>query len=59
MTSLCHLTPTELGKAYEAADYLLRLPVRLDAALTIKLDTFRADVTAAIEDREPARQQQP
>ncbi len=51
---LQHLTATELGKAHEAADYLLGLPARLDSELAIKLDTLRADLMAAIEDHEPA-----
>jgi hypothetical protein len=50
---LQQLTPGDLSKAHEAADYLLRLPVRLDRDLAIKLDTLRADLTAAIEDRRP------
>jgi hypothetical protein len=48
------LTADQLAQAHEAAGYLLGLPVRLDAELRIKLDTLRADLTAAIEDREPA-----
>lgn len=51
---LHHLNAAELVKARDAADYLLGLGARLDSVLAIKLDTFRADVTAAIEDREPA-----
>jgi len=51
---LQHLTVAELNRAHEAADYLLGLDgTRLDPVLRIKLDTFRGDVTAAIEDREP------
>lgn len=46
------VTPAQLDQAHEAADYLLGLPVRLDSVLAIKLDTFRADVGAAIEDRQ-------
>jgi hypothetical protein len=53
------LSAAELTKARKAADYLLGLPVRLDAELAIKLDTLRADLTAAIEDSEPARLRQP
>lgn len=51
---LHHLTAAELGKAHEAADYLLGLPVSLDSQLATKLDTLRADLMAAIEDHEPA-----
>jgi hypothetical protein len=51
LMNLRHLTSAELGKAHEAADYLCRLPVRLDSELAIKLDTFRADVTVEMEDR--------
>jgi hypothetical protein len=54
MTNLRPLTPAELTQAYQAADYLLRLPARLDPELTIKLDTLRADLTAELEDRPPA-----
>jgi hypothetical protein len=46
------LATAELVHAHEAADYLLNLPARLDAELRIKLDTLRADLTAAIEDCE-------
>ncbi|HEY2579123.1 MAG TPA: hypothetical protein VGI74_22675 [Streptosporangiaceae bacterium] len=46
------ITPAQLDQAREAADFLLGLPVRLDSELAIKLDTFRADVGAAIEDRQ-------
>jgi hypothetical protein len=53
------LTTPELIRARDAADYLLGLDTRLDPVLRIKLDTFRADVTAAIEDREPATLRQP
>jgi hypothetical protein len=56
---LNHLTAAELGKARDSADYLLGLGVRLDAVLMVKLDTFRADVIAAIEDREPATLHEP
>jgi hypothetical protein len=57
---LQHLTAAELTRARDAADYLLGLDgAHLDAVLRIKLDTFRADVTAAIEDREPATLRQP
>jgi hypothetical protein len=56
---LRNLTIDQLTKAHEAADYLLSLPVRLDAELRIKLDTLRADLTAAIEDRQPATPRQP
>lgn len=45
------MTPAQLDQAREAASFLLGLPVRLDPELAIKLDTFRADVGAAIEDR--------
>ncbi len=48
---LANLTTDQLGKAREAADYLLNLPARLDPELGIKLDTFRADTGAALEDR--------
>ena len=51
---LGNLNADQLAQAHEAADYLLGLPVRLDAELKIKLDTLRADLTAAIEDRQPA-----
>jgi hypothetical protein len=44
------LTAGQLTKAHGAADYLLGLPVRLDAELRIKLDTLRADLMAGIED---------
>jgi hypothetical protein len=56
MTSmyLSTLSAGQLTKAYEAADYLLRLPARLDPELAIKLDTLRADLTAELEDREPS-----
>lgn len=47
---LADLSGGQLAKAYEAADYLLGLPVRLDVELKIKLDTLRADLTAALED---------
>lgn len=52
------LTRDQLLKARESVDYLLGLPVRLDAELRIKLDTLRADLGAAIEDSEPARRHQ-
>jgi hypothetical protein len=52
MMDLRRITQTQLNQAYEAADYLLGLPVRLNSELAIKLDTFRADVGAAIEDRQ-------
>lgn len=55
---LRNLSIDQLTKAHEAADYLLGLPVRLDAVLAVKLDTLRADLTAAIEDCEPARLRQ-
>jgi hypothetical protein len=45
------VTAAQLGQAREAADYLLGLPVRLNPELAIKLDTFRADVIAELEDR--------
>jgi hypothetical protein len=48
--NLNQLTTAELTKAYEAADYLCKLPVNLDQALAVKLDTFRADVAATRED---------
>jgi hypothetical protein len=51
MTYLGNLTPAELGKAHQAADYLCKLPARLDPELAIKLDTLRADLTAELEDR--------
>ena len=56
---LRNLTIDQLTKAHEAADYLLNLPARLDAELSIKLDTLRCDLMAAIEDSEPARLRQP
>lgn len=56
---LQHLSAAELARARDAADYLLSLGARLDSILAIKLDTFRADVTAAIEDHEPATPRQP
>lgn len=56
---LSNLSAAELTKAREATDYLLGLPVSLDVELRIKLDTFRADLLAAIEDSEPARLRQP
>jgi hypothetical protein len=56
---LQHLTNNDLAEARDAAEYLLGLGARLDPVLQVKLDTFRADVTAAIEDREPATPQQP
>jgi hypothetical protein len=57
VTYLRNLSIDQLDKAHEAADYLLKLPARLDAELAIKLDTLRADLTAAIEDCESARRQ--
>jgi hypothetical protein len=54
MTYLANLDADQLAEAHEAADYLLNLPVRLDAELAIKLDTLRADLTAALEDCKPA-----
>lgn len=51
MTYLRQLTTAELGKAHQATDYLCGLPARLDHELAIKLDTFRADLTAELEDR--------
>jgi hypothetical protein len=56
---LRNLTIDQLTKAHEAADYLLKLPARLDAELSVKLDTLRADLMAAIEDREPATPRRP
>ena len=55
---LQHLTNTDLAQARDAAEYLLGLGARRDRILQSKLDTFRADVTAAIEDREAATTQQ-
>jgi hypothetical protein len=55
VTYLAPLTADQLIEAHKAADYLLKLPARLDVELAIKLDTLRADLTAAIEDHEPAR----
>jgi hypothetical protein len=49
---LSPMTPAQLDQAREAVNFLLGLPVRLDPDLVIKLDTFRADVGAAIEDHE-------
>jgi hypothetical protein len=54
VTYLHPLTPDQLTEAHKAADYLLNLPARLDVELKIKLDTLRADLTAAIEDSAPA-----
>jgi hypothetical protein len=54
MTYLRPLTTAELSQAHQAADYLCRLPARLDPKLSIKLDTLRADLSAEIEDREQA-----
>jgi hypothetical protein len=51
---LRNLTIDQLTKAHQAADHLLSLPARLDAELRIKLDALRADLTAAIEDCQPA-----
>jgi hypothetical protein len=45
------LTGRELDEAYEAADFLCKLQHHLDPILFIKLDTFRADVLAEMEDR--------
>jgi hypothetical protein len=45
------LTPHQLREAHEAADYLLKLPIRVDSELRIKLDTFRMDVETELEDR--------
>jgi hypothetical protein len=50
-----HLSTAELVKARDAADYLLGINARLDSVLLVKLDTLRADLGAAIEDREPAQ----
>jgi hypothetical protein len=47
------LTSDQLTEAHKAADFLLRLPVRLDSVLATKLDTLRCDLGAAIEDRAP------
>jgi hypothetical protein len=49
--NLRDLTRTQLTEAHEAADCLCKLPVRLDPQLAIKLDTLRADLKVAIEDR--------
>jgi hypothetical protein len=51
MMNLQPLTNDQLREAYTAAHLLLSLPARLDSELRIKLDTFRADVGAVIEDR--------
>jgi hypothetical protein len=48
--NLNQLTTAELTKTYEAVDYLCKLLVRLDQTLSVKLDTFRADVAAVRED---------
>ncbi|MGH3157923.1 MAG: hypothetical protein ACRDNF_15290 [Streptosporangiaceae bacterium] len=48
---LRHLPDEEVRKAYDAAGYLLGLDVRMDRELAIKLDTFRADVMAELEER--------
>jgi hypothetical protein len=48
---LANLTTNQLTKAHEAANYLLSLPAQLDIDLAIKLDTFRADTNAQLEDR--------
>jgi hypothetical protein len=53
MNNLSRLSPTQLGKAYEAADYLCGVRNALDAELATKLDTLRADLAAAIEDGAP------
>jgi hypothetical protein len=45
------LTPEELRQAHDSAAFLLDLDVRMDRELAIKLDTFRADVMAELEDR--------
>jgi hypothetical protein len=50
-----HLSTAELVKARDAADYLLGVNARLDSLLLVKLDTLRADLGAAIEDRGPAQ----
>lgn len=50
-----HLSTAELVKARDAADYLLGVNARLDPVLLVKLDTLRADLGAAIEDRGPAQ----
>ncbi|HEY3958295.1 MAG TPA: hypothetical protein VGM53_33430 [Streptosporangiaceae bacterium] len=52
--NLQHFTTVELIRARDAAGYLLGCGARLDCLLRVKLDTFRADVTAAIEDRDRA-----
>jgi hypothetical protein len=49
--NLRDLTRAQLTEAHEAADCLCKLPIRLDRELAIKLDTLRADLKAAIEDR--------
>jgi hypothetical protein len=51
---LSNLTADQLTRAHEAVHFLLSLPVGLDTGLVIKLDTLHADLTAAIEDIEPA-----
>jgi hypothetical protein len=45
------ITAAQLAQAHQAADYLLGLPIHLDRELAIKLDTFRADAGAELEDR--------
>ncbi|MGH3158803.1 MAG: hypothetical protein ACRDNF_19825 [Streptosporangiaceae bacterium] len=50
-----HLSTAELIKARDAADHLLGVNARLDSVLLVKLDTLRADLGAAIEDRGPAQ----
>jgi len=49
--NLRDLTLAQLTEAHEAADCLGKLPIRLDRELAIKVDTLRADLKAAIEDR--------
>jgi hypothetical protein len=45
------VTDNQAEQAYEAADFLLELPIHLDFELRTKLDTFRADVGVELEDR--------
>lgn len=49
--NLHQLTTPEVGKAHDAADHLWGLRGDLEPVLFVKLDGFRADLKAAIEDR--------
>lgn len=52
-----HLTRMQIATARAATDHLISLGAhaRLDAELIIKLDTLRADLTAALEDHDHAQ----